>query len=654
MRFVLLEAAPWRVSDGVAENVRIAGGGSKPYSGLRGFTDWRSGLGTLPMFHASSDFNESGWSGGAIPQTAVIKIYPSTAANRDALLRDYLWKGAPIELRSGDDELAPGTYIIELTGMVDGVSTDGGSLVITVADLSRKLDVPIVKTTFAGTGGVEGPAELEGRPKRRSWGVVKNIEGFLIEKPNNIFEFGDPAFPIEAFDSVKDMGRAASPTPTILAWQGSIAATFTALAASSPAAGSCVVAPSIACVKWWTVPNGPLTADIRGHNTGGYVNKIADIAGRAAQAVHAAQTIAAGDYAAIIAARPGVAGLHVGDTSETAAQALDRLLLPCNVLWALNPDGSIRLAEIQLTTSAETLTAIDVDRLESFRPVRQIKLGYQRNHREHDDGEVSAALTGAVVTGPAQSTTFTYDYLGAADPSTQFPRALVFKLMQGGTQVTTGITWTYRVLAGTVNGFTQADGVKSMTGSGSGTLTVNSLGTDTASIEVIASYAGGSSPLTFPLNRTYSAPPSGGGGGGGGGATTIAGKSSGWSTINSTTFTTIGTMNGTMPAGKTAADLSATVTFTASSGSNSSLSVEMKWQRNISSVWTDVGAAVSGNTQLFNSPEEGELVNPAVITVNRSESGLTAGATYDWRLVARLTSGSRLQYVDGNASVVVP
>lgn len=390
-RFILLEAAPWNVSDGSAATVHLAGGGRYPYSGLRGFTDWRAGLAEFPYFVAEAGFSEGKWNGGVLPPTSRIRIFPSDAALRDTLLTQYHWKGAPIALRSGDDDVSTTTFVLELTGTVDSVTESDGSILLTVSDYSSKLSRPVVDARFAGTGSIEGPAEAEGRAKRLTFGFVYNVEGFLLDKPNNIYEFGDPARVFTSFSSVKDMGRAASPAPTTVTWQGSIAATLTALQASTPAQGSCVVAPSIACVKWWTKPAGPLTADIQVDVAGGS-NKVSDVAARLLSVTGIGVSINSADLAAINTARTYDVGLHIGDDNETIAQALDRLLIPCNVLWTLNPDGTIRLGEFQFSTASESLGVIDVERVETFKPLNQVTLGYKRNHRKHTDGEISAAI----------------------------------------------------------------------------------------------------------------------------------------------------------------------------------------------------------------------------------------------------------------------
>lgn len=260
----------------------------------------------------------------------------------------------------------------------------------------------------------------------------------------------------------------------------------------------------------------------------------------------------------------------------------------------------------------------------------------------------------ASVDGPVESTVFRYDYLGAAETG-EFPRNLTFRLITPSGIATADVAWEYRVLVGTVNTFTFASGFQSMTGTGTGTLAVSSLGTSQAAVEVKATHFGVDWIKTFPLSSLIAAAPVGGGGGGGG-TTTIASKSSGFTSINSTTFTDItGTLNGMMPAGKTTANLNASLDFTPSiTGGVDSWTVELKWQRNIASVWTDQGTTQSANSSVIDLGDGGgEVASGARVTNNTTSTGLTGGVAYDWRCMARLTSGTRTHAVTRSVSITV-
>lgn len=382
---VLLQASPMVPATGAAVAVRLAGGGGRPYVDYLGFSDWRSGLNGLPRFTTELGFDQGGWNGGALPQTAVVLFKGSDKALMSTLAALF-WKGARVVVSSGDDTFgAPAAWFTEMTGTVADASFSGGALQLTIADLSGDLAKPIVPDTFAGTGGVEGGDDATGRVKRRTWGRAFNIEGRLIDKANQVFEFGDPARPLQAFDMLKDKGRAGG--MTALAWQGSIAATFAALQVAACPQGGGVVAPSIAMAKWYMIPSGPLTADLRGETLGGYVESPTDVTSRI---IATRSTI--NPVLSLSAVRNYPAGLHADDSSETVANALDRLLLPCSLAWSLSPAGTITITEWTWTGPVETLTSQEVTRETVFSPLLSRKLGFQKNQRVQNDSEISAVL----------------------------------------------------------------------------------------------------------------------------------------------------------------------------------------------------------------------------------------------------------------------
>lgn len=395
-RVVLVQAWPRDTSTGAEVAVRMAGGGSRAYDQL-GFVDWRSGIANVPRYTAALGFEQIGWTGGAIPTTGQIDFHPSDTALRD-LLNSYFWKDARIEVTVGDDRT--GVYGSAGKGKVAGISFAGSALSITFADLSGDLAKPVLPDTYAGTGTIEGPAEATGRPKRRSWGRVFNVEGFLINAAENIYEFGHPAQPLQSFPAVRDKGRDV-PQSTV-AWAGSIAATYAALVASSPVDGGCTVAPSIAMVKWWTQPSGPLTADIEGEVGAGYVELVASIADRIVSTYSSTITVA--NLATALTWATGPAGIHAADSNETVGQLLDRLLSPMSIAWTLTPGGALVFKRWTFASPVETLRADMIAREMVFDPLKVRKVGYKKNHRIHNDGEISAALYAddgtPITTGP--------------------------------------------------------------------------------------------------------------------------------------------------------------------------------------------------------------------------------------------------------------
>lgn len=87
--------------------------------------------------------------------------------------------------------------------------------------------------------------------------------------------------------------------------------------------------------------------------------------------------------------------------------------------------------------------------------------------------------------------------------------------------------------------------------------------------------------------------------------------------------------------------------------SPASVAIEMKWQRETSpGTWSDVGAAATSSPGPSVSSPEGFIeVSPGAITCNRTATGLSAGSTQNFRLVARISAGAvRTVIASGTAS----
>lgn len=382
VKVVLVEAQPRRAADGVAETVRLAGGGAvAPYYYLG--QHWKAGVTDLPTITTRLGFGPDGWTGGAVPQVSTVEW-----AGDPATLAAYFWKSAAITIRVGPDGGTDPEFEAILTGKVTTATVPEDNLVLTLADPAADLYRPILTARFTGTGGIEGDSDVVGRTKRRTWGRRQNVEGRVLLAGHNIYEFGDPAYPWQAFDDVRDGGGSAS-SLTVLAWQGSIAATLTALQAATAPEGGGVAAPSIACVKWWTKPDKPLTAAVRGEIGTGYVETAPEIAQRILSA-RSSLTIA--NLSASAAIRGGAAGWHVGDENETIAQALDGLLGGVSLLWVLEDSGQIRLRPWAWGTSVTSLTSIKATRGNFYPPHRARSVGYQANDRVMNRGEIIEKL----------------------------------------------------------------------------------------------------------------------------------------------------------------------------------------------------------------------------------------------------------------------
>lgn len=371
--------------------LRFAGGAiDRSYFREENGQHYKAGVVSAPRFAARVGFGRDGFTGQTVPQASRIQIAPAEAQVFESLA-GYFWKDAEISIDAGPENAAAFPRLF--TGTVVGDSIADGVFTLTIADLSTRLDKPVCDQRFAGNGGIEGGEEAEGRTKRRSWGHVFNVEGRLLDPANSIYEFGDPAVPLTSFSALRDKGRTGP--FSILAWQGSIAATFAALQASAPAQGGGVVAPSIACAKWWTEPSGPLTADFVGTpGTGGSMAAASLIDAVSARFDGPAVT----DRATANALRPAAAGLHVGDENTTGAQVIDRLALGSSLIWIAAPEGIIRLLPWTFQDGgAEVLHGQFIGRERAYAPHYRRRVGFQANNRRHSESEIAESILGSTI-----------------------------------------------------------------------------------------------------------------------------------------------------------------------------------------------------------------------------------------------------------------
>lgn len=388
---ILLEVQPRDPVTGARVTLRLAGGGAD-YPYRYAGQNWEAGLAVIPSVGAMLDYQGTDLGVGAIPQALQLEWNTAVEAKLNAKAALH-WAGAPFTLWLFPENATgtlPGAPL--QVGKVMAHRVTDSVLQLAMADPATDLQRPLAPDTFAGTGGLEGPAEWEGRRKRRVWGQAFNIEGEPIDPPNNVYCFGDPARPWQSFDQVRDKGAAAAAL-TILGWQGSVAATFAALQAAAAPSGGGVAAPSIAMVKWWTRPAGILAADVKGENTGAYLETAADIAQAMVQS-RGGPAFLAGTVAAANALRSRPCGYVADDSQTTISAALDWLLGGVSLLWVLEAaTGQIRIAPWAFTASVGTFRSDHVDRVEAYAPLQSRKIGYRRNHRVHSAGDLAGIVT---------------------------------------------------------------------------------------------------------------------------------------------------------------------------------------------------------------------------------------------------------------------
>lgn len=384
---ILVEVQPRRASDGIAEPVRLAGGGgARPYHYAN--MHWRAGIETLPTVIASLNYDGE-IVGGGVTEAMTISFAPGSQALTDDLLRFY-WGDAPVTVRVGPEGALPPVLT---SGKVLDVATADGKMAIALADPAADLMKPMPAARYAGTGDLEGPTDWADKIKRRLLGRVWNIEAEPIDAANNIYCLSDPTRPLHAIVAVRDRGVPV--TITVLAWQGNVASTLAALRAAMVTDGEAIVCPSIACIKFWTEPSA-LHADVQGEVGAAYVETAAEIATRLVEAL-GGPAFVAGTVAQAVALRPAAIGWVVSDETTTVAAMLDQIMADNSLMWLLEA-GQIVLRPWAWGAPVASAVSEEVARKKNFAPVTTRRLGYRRNESPMARGDLAAIVLASDVT----------------------------------------------------------------------------------------------------------------------------------------------------------------------------------------------------------------------------------------------------------------
>lgn len=412
----LLTASPREAATGNVVTVRLAGGGTRGFNSF-GSADWKAGLARPPVVSQRLGFDDGEFGAGAVVQALELSW-----GGRDAdakALADLYWRDQSFTLHTGPDGGSDGEMAQALAGRIADVATSAGKLTLKMADPAVDLAKPVLAATavFAGSGGIEGDAEIKGQAKWRAWGQRYNVGCRSLLKANNIHVITDPAFGLQAIDQVYDRGNAAGSLTTV-AWAGSIAATLAALIAQAVPDGGAAIAPSIACFKWWWANPGKLTCDIRGEIGSGYIDRPADIAARLIGLATGGPSV---DATMLTAARAAVdyeAGWIVKDPGATIASEIQELLSGVGLWWGLSAAGVVEIGQWAWTAPASSLAAARVDRVTTFRPVSAVSLGWKPNDTVMARGDIAAVVLYSELAGtkpPADATRNRW-YVSATDP----------------------------------------------------------------------------------------------------------------------------------------------------------------------------------------------------------------------------------------------
>lgn len=328
-------------------------------------------------------------------------------ANGDGELDTLLghsWIGAAVEVLVGgtvdrglatEQTLSYADYGLLFRGTVEAVSADDQTITLTLRDPMARLEVPAQSALYAGTGGVEGGADLKGRRKPLGWGPCSNVPPVQVDAVNLVFQFSTGSS--QAVTAVRDKGVPLAFAADYPDYAALIAATIPAGEYATCLAGS--------LIRLGAMPAGQVTVDFEGDDTGGYVDTAPTIVRRIATTLGGLSDpdeidpVAFGDIAA-----PQKVSLWLGpDDGRTVAECL-RVLMASVDGWAIfdrqgrltvgiftAPEGAISTATLSAARDAGRSLTAELGQ----EPAWRYRVGYGRLGLAQSPDDLAASVSAA-------------------------------------------------------------------------------------------------------------------------------------------------------------------------------------------------------------------------------------------------------------------
>ncbi|WP_188064767.1 hypothetical protein [Sphingobium sp. KCTC 72723] len=209
------------------------------------------------------------------------------------------------------------------------------------------LDQPLL-ATYAGTGGAEGPAAMQGQVKPLALGAPRFAPATLIDAIDNIYQISayGPMQAVEtAFERLNRFGAATGD-----------ASNFASLKAADIAAGRWATCLGGGYVRLGAPSEGLLSFHVRGDAQGGWSRLPGDIIARIATIAGGAGRFAAGDVAALNIARPWPLSIMITDQT-TARDLIQRIAASVNAVAYVDWLGVLRVAPVGIGAASLTMAA---------------------------------------------------------------------------------------------------------------------------------------------------------------------------------------------------------------------------------------------------------------------------------------------------------
>lgn len=305
---------------------------------------------------------------------------------------DYLiglyWAGRSVKVYAGAPDFRRDQFVKVFDGLCNSIEHHEGEIIINIQNNDRILDTEFIQNLYSGDGGLDGGSDLEGKPKPLLYGECKHITPVLVDAANLIYQVHDGA--IEEITAIYDRGVA-------LTNGGNVAD----ISAASVSAGQYKTQLSGGYIRLGSSPDGAVTVDAKGHNSGGYISKTGQIVSyilRNKMGLYnlIATQIDQGSFNHLDQSLPYNVGIYISDKTN-GNEILNSLLTPLAAYWTFTSDGlmSVGLGEEPSEPVLEINENIIIDgELQCsnvYPPAWRINIGYAMNWTNQSEVATAAS-----------------------------------------------------------------------------------------------------------------------------------------------------------------------------------------------------------------------------------------------------------------------
>lgn len=324
--------------------------------------------------------------------SANIPINMTVVKNSFPSVDTYYWEAAPVTIYAEQ----PGTawpWTTRFKGIITGYTRKSQVLTITANVDTKALEANVLTAAYAGTGGIEGGADIKNKLKPLIFGWASNVEPVLIDAVNNVYQFCAYGA-MEAITTLYERGSAFSAAQADYA-------DYTALVAATIPPGKWGTCLASGLIRLGAPAYGVITGDVKGYKvstatprkTGAIINAAVTIAGVSTSFINTSSLTALDTAAAY--------NVNIVLTDQiTLLELAQRMILPLNWQCGVNFDGTLFASQITLTgTPVLSLNAAGTtfpqvqasDELDVTVPYYKTIMAANRSWRVHTADEIATS-----------------------------------------------------------------------------------------------------------------------------------------------------------------------------------------------------------------------------------------------------------------------